>query len=383
MKKNLLLFLTLMMTFSVFAQNDLPAVYPYAENGKWGVINKEGKIILKPKYKEISLFRNAAGKKALATVTNEDGLIGSINRKGKLAAKIKYSYVDVNGKGDLVIVKSPEGLFGLVSTKNKKELLPTEYNSINRFRGQKMGLSIIQKGDKYGCINEEGTIIAQPIYKSARILNGYSDFPDLKLVDENDQNKVMDCWGGPVKKNSGSRAMDDEVVFEDMTIEEADEVPKGPEVSSKKVTIDGQPGFVITTTYTNYQRKKTVVKDTILGIDKIEKIYKRYFSQRGHAVEMVIAKKDGKTGIVSGKNEILTPFEYDSITEKGGRSYFIIKKGDKMGLATNKGKKLLDAIYDKIKIKDRAPTYTVVKGNFEGYADRKGHVYLPARAFSK
>jgi hypothetical protein len=354
MKKLILILLVSAICFPLMAQNDLPPVFPYAENGQWGAIDKTGKVVIKPKYKEISLFVDNNKEKALARVTNEEGLQGAIKRNGKLAAKMRYGFVDLNGKGKYVIVKNPEGLYGLVKTKNRKEILKTEYKSIRRFRGGKMGVSIINKAGKYGAINERGKIIAEPIYKKAELKDAYKDYPDVKLTREDGTAFVMDCWGDPVKKTSASSIEDDDLIFEDMAIDEEEAGPPPPRSTTTKIDVNGQQALEFTTTYTNYSGKRTAVKDTLTGIDQVIKVYHRYYSDKGYGVDYVIAKKDDKTGIINSNNDILTPFEYDKITEKGGRNYFELMKGDKKGAASRNGKLLFDARFEAMKLKTSA-----------------------------
>ncbi len=383
MKKLMLTLLICVMIFPLLAQEDLSPVFPYAENGKWGAIDKTGKVVIKPKYKEISLFTRNDKRDALAKVTSEEGLQGAVKRNGKLAAKIRYGFIDLYGNGEYLIVKNPEGRYGLVKTQNRKELLKTEYKSISRFKGGKLGVSIINKDGKYGAINENGKIIAEPIYKEARLKDAYKDYPDVKLTREDGSAFVMDCWGDPVKKTAGGSMEDEDLIFEDMMIEEAEAGPPPPKSTTRMIEIDGRQCLEFTTTYTNYQRKRTEVKDTIAGIDQVIKVYHRYYSDKGYGVDYVIAQKEGKTGIINNNGEILTPFEYDMVTEKGGRNYFELIKGDKKGAASRQGELLFDARFEAMKLKNYSPVFWVKTGNFEGYADKDGHVYLPKKAFEQ
>ncbi len=378
MKKFCLLLLLVLGLTPIIAQEALPPVYPYAENGKWGAIDKEGEILVKPKYSSISLFLHADNAKALATVTNEEGLMGAIDRNGKIKAKIKYKFVDLKGKGDYLIVTNSDNLYGLVKTKNKKEILKTEYKSIRRFRGAKLGVSIIRKGDLYGAINENGKLIAKPIYKKAELKDAYKDYPDVKLTREDGSAFVMDCWGDPVKKTAGGR-MDDDIMFEDQMIEEAPAPPPPPKSTTRKIEVDGQNALEFTTAYNG---KATPEKDTLFGIDQVVKVFHRYKSGRGYCVDYVIAKKGDLTGIINYQNEILTPFEYNSIRQRAGRNYFELKKGEKKGAASGKGELIFDARFDTMKLHSNYTVFNVKIGNYEGYVDRTGHVYLPKKALN-
>ncbi|MCB0652743.1 MAG: WG repeat-containing protein [Saprospiraceae bacterium] len=376
MQKYILSLLLLSGVVGLFAQAELPPVYPYAENGKWGVIDKEGKILVKPKYQKISLYTREDQANAIASVTNDQGLQGAINRKGKLVAKIKYQFVDLDGKGDFLIVRNPEGLYGLVKTKNKKEILKTEYKSIGRFQGEKMGVSVIRKGEWYGAINEAGKLIAEPVYQSIKVRDAYGEFPNLRLTREDGSAIAIDCFGEPVKKGAPGHAYDDDdLIFDDLMVEESPAEANPPQTTFKKIKVGDKEAFEFMTTYAG--RPNKTVLDTISGFDEVVEVYRNYTSARGYGVDIVMGKKDGKFGIVHHSGEVLTPFEYDVIREKGGRSYFELQKGDLFGVAARSGKRLFDATFSRVKFLNFNGVFLVQTGPFEGYADRTGHIYLP------
>lgn len=377
MQKYILSLLLLSGVVGLFAQTELPPVYPYAKNGKWGVIDKEGKILVNPKYHKISLFTRRDQSSAIASVTNDQGLQGAINRKGKLVAKIKYQYVDLDGKGDFLIVRNPEGLYGLVKTKNKKEILKTEYKSIGRFQGDKMGVSVIRKGELYGAINEAGKLIAEPVYQSIKIQDAYGEFPNLRLTREDGSAVAIDCFGEPVKKGAPGHAYDDEedLVFDDLMVEEAPAEVNPPKTTFKKIKVGDKEAFEFTTTQA--RRSNDTVLDTISGFDEVVEVYRNYTSGRGYGVDIVIGKRDGKFGIVHHSGEVVTPFEYDLIREKGGRSYFELQKAGLFGAASRNGNRMFDAKFSVVKFLDFNGVFWVQTGPYEGCADYTGHVYLP------
>jgi hypothetical protein len=59
--------------------------FPYSINGKWGVIDTFGKIVVAPKYDEISLFNYELAK------IKYHNKYGYINQKGKLVIKPKFT----------------------------------------------------------------------------------------------------------------------------------------------------------------------------------------------------------------------------------------------------------------------------------------------------
>ncbi len=67
--------------------------------GKIGIINLEGKVIVKNEYESISQFSGQLAK------TKRDGLYGIINKKGKVLVKNEYQKLTVDKYGGVRAVK--------------------------------------------------------------------------------------------------------------------------------------------------------------------------------------------------------------------------------------------------------------------------------------
>jgi hypothetical protein len=161
-------------------------------NSKWGSINRQGKIIIEPKYDWLSKYSNGRYRASQDSsilildsnghfireymvdklmnyqmlkykinnnwiyVENElqfynKGKMGFINNQGEEITGMKYDLVyRYDGKNDLLIVKK-DSLYGLINT-NGKSILPIEYNSINHRRWQSDDL-ILKRGGKFGLFN--------------------------------------------------------------------------------------------------------------------------------------------------------------------------------------------------------------------------------------
>ena len=109
------------------------SVLTYKENGKYGLINLEGKQITKPVYDEISSINYKEG----TFLVKQNELEGIINMKGKVIIKCEYESVTSDN------YYSENG--------NKKQA----------------GFIVSKKtedGYRYGYVNYRGTIILNPIY---------------------------------------------------------------------------------------------------------------------------------------------------------------------------------------------------------------------------
>ncbi len=192
------------------------SVLKYYENGKYGLINFEGKKITKAIYNEIDSLPYKEGE----LIVKQDEKYGVINIKGtelvnieydqisvdgyyteenqyKYAGYIvsnktnegyRYGYIDYNGEileeieynelsrvtdvednENVYILCAKNGQYGI--TKNGKELIQNEYQSINFSKIN--NLFLIEKNKKYGITDLNGKIIVPVEYKQIDTLGIY------------------------------------------------------------------------------------------------------------------------------------------------------------------------------------------------------------------
>jgi len=169
-----LFFILLMLFFTACSQTN----HKYAiiqEGDKNGVIDETGYVTVKPIYEQIFNFDGMSGyiehpnfinlhwihdtsSKEYAFVQNIDGKFGIINTKGKLLLKPIYDSITYFFNGFIRIEEG--GNFGLVDRKFNVVLKPT-YNNIQEFVG---GIAILHHKNKYGCINDKMELKIKPTY---------------------------------------------------------------------------------------------------------------------------------------------------------------------------------------------------------------------------
>ena len=190
------------------------SVLRYEEEGKFGIINYEGKEITKPIYEEIASVKNKEGE----ILAKKNGKYGVINNKGKTLIPFEYEEIEghkyySNGNyqqsGYIVKIENDEGYqYGYIDDNWKKVLKP-EYSSINRItdiEGEDIYLAVaksgqyaliknkkpqtdfayqsilynkdtetlaVQRGEKYGVISLQGEQIIPIQYKGIRYNGTY------------------------------------------------------------------------------------------------------------------------------------------------------------------------------------------------------------------
>ena len=199
--------------------NDLiyeKSVLKYQQDGKYGLIDFEGKRITKPIYDSIDSLNYKEGQ----LLVKQDGKTGVINIKGNTLIDIKYDQINVDGyytkengynysgyivstttdqgyrygyinydgklllepnynqlsrvtqiqdNNNAYIICAENGRYGVI--KNDENIIPNEYQSIEYDEGN--NLFTIEKGKKYGIANIEGNIIVPTEYSQIDITGVY------------------------------------------------------------------------------------------------------------------------------------------------------------------------------------------------------------------
>lgn len=199
--------------------NDLiyeKSVLKYQQDGKYGLIDFEGKRITKPIYDSIDSLNYKEGQ----LLVKQDGKTGVINIKGNTLIDIKYDQINVDGyytkeggynysgyivstttdqgyrygyinydgklllepnynqlsrvtqiqdNNNAYIICAENGRYGVI--KNDENIIPNEYQSIEYDEGN--NLFTIEKGKKYGIANIDGNIIVPTEYNQIDITGVY------------------------------------------------------------------------------------------------------------------------------------------------------------------------------------------------------------------
>ena len=179
-------------------------LFKYEKDGRWGLINIDGKQIVKPEYEEIENLQLREG----IFLVKKNGKFGIINGNGvciinpeydgivsdgfyteehgynksgfivstKIEDGYRYGYINFQGKKylsnefnsierididdykEVYLIASKNGRYGVY--KNRKNIIEEEYQSIEYNVANK--LLLIEKNKKYGVTDLEGKIIIEP-----------------------------------------------------------------------------------------------------------------------------------------------------------------------------------------------------------------------------
>lgn len=250
------------------------------KDGKYGVINIKGTTLIKANYDKIetdkyyeeeNAYKNAGY--IVSKKTEEGYRYGYINLDGKEIIEIKYNdlyrITEINSQ-DTYIICAENGKYGLII--NDKQVIENEYQSL--VYDESNNTIIALKGKKYGVLSTTGEIIIPFEYKQIDVTGEY-----IYATTTDENVKIFDSNG---KETNMSK---------DLAIINVDNTDYKIHIE----TIDGK------TTYNIYKNQQLVTKKEYTYI---QYLYDDYF---------IACNKDGKLGIINDKEDIKVEFNYNSI----------------------------------------------------------------------
>lgn len=255
------------------------------QDGKFGVINIKGNELIKNEYDSISVdgyYSPDNGYKyagyIVSNTTNEGYRYGYLNYKRKLLLKPEYNqlsrFIDINDDENAYILASKNGRYGVL--KNEEQLITNEYQSIEY--DESNNIFTIELSKKYGVSNLEGKIIVPAEYKQI-------DITGIYLYARNDQ-------GVTVYNTDGTQANIDTNIAILNTSNEKYRI-RIDNKDGTKYGVIGKNGEQIIEEQYNY----------------IEYLYDNYF---------IASNSNSKLGIIDDKNNIKVEIENDSLQKIDG-----------------------------------------------------------------
>ncbi len=307
------------------------------QDGRWGVIDNEGNIVIDPAYEEMIVIPDAKTDIFLCTydVNYEDGSYQTkaLNAQNEEILTEYQSIQALSNKDNNhvwyesnVLKVGKDGNYGTIDS-HGKELLPIAYQEITPLLGVENAL-VIQKDGVYGIARNDGKIVIEPQYTQISAL-GQNSIAGYIVQDSNGKygivgysaNTILPCQYDGILPVYGN----------DLYV-----VKKG----EKQVLVDKQGVEVLTT-----------------GFDEITQILK---SQENG----VIFKQNEKYGVMKTSGEVTLKAEYDTLQE-AKTGILIYQQGEKFGVIDVKGEQKIEPQYTNITYQETADIYIAEKANFE------------------
>ena len=332
------------------------------KNGKYGLIDLNGKEILPIEYDEITVLDGMEN----SIIIKKDDKIGLVNDNG--SAIIDTNYKEIKALGDSYkegyITVDEKGKYGVVST-TKKQILENKYDEI--FPVYLKDYYLVKENGTKELVNSNGEVVLD------------KGFDDIKSATTN---------GVIFNKDNlyGEMSFSGEITLEPK-YQELKEVKKGIYIAKKDDKygiIDNVGNEQLAFDYTGmtYNEKanlffaedaeyKTSLIDEVYNIKatgilsevntddgyirmRLDDDYK-YFDLKGEETSNIqvlkdntifLSKKDGKYGYVDKKGNPITEYIYDDATEQNKYGFAAVKKNGVWGSINKEGKEIVEPKYN-------------------------------------
>ena len=380
------------------------------QNDKYGVINIKGHKLIDIEYDKIAVdgyYTNDDGYKyagyIITTTTQEGYRYGYINYNGKLILKPEYNELsritDIMDNENAYLLCAKNGQFGV--NKDEKEIVKNEYQSISYDKTN--DLLVVEKSKKYGIASLDGKIIVPAQFLQIDVIGNY-------LYAKNEQGTIVyDNQGKETNMDTNISILNTENEKYKIKIDNQNETKYGLITKEGKELIEEKYSYMeyLYNDYfivSNENSKLGVVnnKDAVKipiendSVQKVEgtdliqavvanttklydktmnnicemenatvevnsdyiKIYNdkqiQYFSKDGKELkntdtypnnELFSKQENGKWGFVNKNGSMVVEAKYDKVTEFNEYGYAAVNKDGKWGAINKKGEEVVEPIY--------------------------------------
>lgn len=380
------------------------------QNDKYGVINIKGHKLIDIEYDKIAVdgyYTNDDGYKyagyIITTTTQEGYRYGYINYNGKLILRPEYNELsritDIMDNENAYLLCAKNGQFGV--NKNEKEIVKNEYQSISYDKTNE--LLVAEKSKKYGIASLDGKIIVPAQFSQIDVIGNY-------LYAKNEQGTIVyDNQGKETNMDTNISILNTENEKYKIKIDNQNETKYGLITKEGKELIEEKYSYMeyLYNDYfivSNENSKLGVVdnKDAVKipiendSVQKVEgtdliqavvanttklynktmnnicemenatvevnsdyiKIYNdkqiQYFSKDGKELkntdtypnnELFSKQENGKWGFANKNDSMVVEAKYDKVTEFNEYGYAAVNKDGKWGAINQKGEEVVEPIY--------------------------------------
>ena len=307
------------------------------QNGKYGIINIKGTKIIKPNYDTIEadqFYEKDSGYKndgyIVSKTTDEGYRYGYVDNNGKEIVSTKYndlSRINEISGNDIYNICAENGKYGLL--KNGKIVISNEYQSL--MYSESNNTLIAKKGKKYGVLSLEGDIIVPFSYNQISVNGKY-----IYAVDNNENTVVYSTDGKQTDMNENIQILNVENTNYQIRIETSNEK----------------------TIYSVYENDK---KLTGTDYSYIQYLFNNYF---------IASNGNGKLGIIDTTNNKKLEFDYSSIQIIDDTNLIKAIKGDTTEIYSNKIEKICEM--DNATIENKESYIKVFNDNDIKYVSLEG-----------
>ena len=332
------------------------------KDGKYGLVNFNGKQILDCNYDEIESLKDTEN----SIIIKQGENIGLVDTTGNIIIPTEYKEITAiqNNYQYGYIVKNNEDKYGIIDT-NKKVILEANYEDIKSIYSPNR--YIVKIDGDYKIIDKDQNVILNNTYDDITEING----DNITVVDNNkygiinilgeekvepsyeEINHAFDDYY--IAKNNGKYGVinsDNETIidFENTSItyrKEADIIEVEQEDEIETQIYDNEFNLKLTGIISEINETKGYIK---IRIGDENKYYNFKFEEKNNTEllnnEIFLSKNNGKYGFVDKNGKVVVDYIYDDATELNNYNYAAVKQNGLWGAIDEKGKTVIEPKYD-------------------------------------
>ena len=297
------------------------------ENGKYGLINTSGATIVNPKFSEIKAYDTDDYKHGYITI-DENKKYGLVSYAGTTILKNEYEKIEqIYGEKYFVI---DEGKSQKVIDSIGNVVLEKDFDSISQINSDGV---VFQKDKKYGFMNYEGKVLIDAKYDELKelnigILRAKKD-KNYGIIDLEDKEKLKFKYSDIYyKENAGFY------------------VAEGDSYNSE--ILDSDFNVKAEGIISELNEDKGYIK---LKVGDKYKYYNFKFEEKNvtevlSSNTLFVSQKDGKYGFVDKDGNVVVDYIYDEAQEQNSYGFAAVKTNDLWGAIDSKGNVVVEPKYN-------------------------------------
>ena len=331
------------------------------KDGKYGLLDIDGKEILNIEYDEIETLKGLKN----SILIKKDNMYGLVNAKGATIIDVEFSSIekfdDDYKHGYITIDKDKK--YGLVSYAGSK-ILENKYEKIYQIYGE--NYFVIEEDEKQVIIDSKGEKVLEGGYDKIAQVNsdgavyvkdkkyGFMDYDGKTKIDaEYDYLEEINAGLLKVKENNQYGIIDLEEKekvkskYTDIYYEPDAGVYVAETKDYNSDIMDAELNVKLTGVISELNKEKGYIK---LKNDEGYKYYNFKFEEK-NVTEVLsentlyVSKKDGKYGYVDKAGNIVVDYIYDEAQEQNRYGFAAVKKDNLWGSIDSKGKEVITPKY--------------------------------------
>lgn len=335
------------------------------KNGKYGLIDLEGKEILACEYDNIYSLEKITN----SIIVVKDGKLGLVDSTGSKVIEPIYKEIKSFGKDykQGYITKNQEDKYGIVSY-SKMQILPNQYEDIKQIYGS--SLFVITQSGKQKVIKQDGTVaIADGFDSISQVLEGTNqgvifiknnkygvmsadgtvvieaNYEYLKQAKLQEYIAKKDGKYGVIDQNKNEKLPFD---YTGISYDSIADIFVAEDAEYNSIVLDGLYNKKLQGIVSEINTDKGYLK---IRVDEEYKYYNFKFEEKKNtdiysSNDIFLSKKDGKYGYVDKQGNVVVDYIYDDATEENEYGYSSVKKDGLWGVIDEKGNIILEPKYN-------------------------------------